>query len=92
MLGIVLDVWDAPVDKTDKSAGLSNMIMQTLEKGAAVSQLHIWKKVFQAKKKNAIRRQVRLGRIEQFKRLRRPTRGAEREGDGREVSGQQKVM
>lgn len=73
VLSIVLDAWDASVDKTDKGARFSNMIIQKLEKRDAVGQLDIWKKVSQSKtkekKKKAIRRQVRLRQSEQDKQL-----------------------
>lgn len=39
------------MDKTDKGARFSNMIIQKLEKRDAVSQLDIWKKVSQSKTK-----------------------------------------
>lgn len=58
--------------KQTKGAGISNMIMQKLERCDAINQLDIWKKVSQAKtkeKKKVVRRQVRLGQSEQDKHL-----------------------
>lgn len=49
MPGTLLDVWDASVNKRDKGTGLNNKIRQKFEGGDAVSQVHSWEKVFQAK-------------------------------------------
>jgi len=59
------------VDKTDKAAGFSNMIMQKLEKCLQLANWISGKKCptqrQKKKKKNAVRRQVRLGQSEQDK-------------------------